>query len=53
MYLYKCTPYIYTLLAVKYISIKILDLKNKYDKNVKNSKALAEHHIFLGWKLAA
>lgn len=47
------TLHVTALLAVKYISIKILDLKNKYDKNVKNSKALAEHHIFLGWKLAA
>ena len=53
LYLYKCTPYIYTMLSVKYISIKILYLKNKYHKNIKNSKALAEHHIFLGWKLAA
>ena len=41
------------MLSVKCISIKILDLKNKYHKNIKNSKALAEHHIFLGWKLAA
>ena len=51
LYLYKSTPYIYTMLPVKYISIKILDLK-KYDKNIKNSKALAEHCNFLGWKLA-
>lgn len=33
--LYKRTPYVYTMLSVKYISIKILDLKNKYDKNIK------------------